>query len=261
MGQALVTVAGFVTNGGAATTVVTPAPGDSITIPNFNVGSEAWLESFSATGGTVDFVRIRSPRMHDAAQGIRTWIGSPTTVPLIGWGGLENLYPGDTPIVEIDTTGAGSGVILLQYGFTDLTGSNPRFTTEADVLARGQHLMGCEVDLAGGAIGNWSPGVSLNANFDNFEAGNDYALVGYTCSVTTAGISIQGPDTSGWKVGGPGSNDPKVTRDYFVQLSANSGRPYIPIINANNKASTHLQNVDAAANTATKVTLFLVELS
>lgn len=261
MGNAVQTIAGFVTGAGAGTTVVTPAPGDSFQVPSFDLSSKAWLEQVTVHGGTVDFVRVRSPRLHDANQGLRLNVGATPPRNLLPWFNSEVLYPSDAPIVEIDQTAAGSNGIMLHYGFDDLPGVMPRLAHWSDVQPRIVHVMGCEVDVTSGAIGNWGASAALNSSFDNFESGADYALLGYVLAAQCLGIAVSGKDTGNLKVGGPGTSDAFLTHDYFINWSEKTGRARIPIIAANNRGSTVLQNVDSAAATASKVTLYLAQLA
>lgn len=260
MGHALQTISGFVSPGAASTAVVTPSPGDTFQVPSFAIGSKARILDVYASGPTCDFVRIRSPRMHDANQGLRLSVGATKQRSLVSQQVSEVLYPSDTPIVETDGTGVGVTAILATYEFDDLDGVTPLLGMADDIAARTVHIMGCEVDVVAGAIGNWGASAALNANFDNFEAGVQYALLGYNTTVSVHGIAITGKDTGNLKIGGTGASDALVTSDYFMRLSKETGRPLVPIIQANNKAATVCQAVDIAAATATHVTLLLAQL-
>jgi hypothetical protein len=261
MPRALQTIAGFATNGGAATTVATPAPGDSFAVTSFTGSGTAMLEQVNASGASTDWVRVRSPRMHDAQQAVRLWTGANGGHNMLPWGTNQPLYSSDVPIVEIDTTAAASGGVLLTYGYTDLPGVQPSLDVWSNIEPRIQQILGAEVSLAGGAIGAWSAGVAINAAYDVFEANQSYALLGYRCSVACLGIKITGTDTGNLGIGGPGAVDGLQTQNYFAEASVKTGRPYIPIIQANNKASTLVANVDSAANTATIVNLIFALLS
>jgi len=261
MPRTLQTMAGFFTAAGAGTNVATPAPGDNFSVASFSPSSKAYLENVSAAGATTDFVRIRSPRLHDVNQGLRLFTGATKQRNLLPWGMNETLYSSDNPTVEIDATGAGSGGILVTYGYDDLNGGNPRLDVWPSIQPRIVHVSGVEVDVTSGAIGAWGNGAAINSSFDNFEAGADYALLGYICSEPCLGVALTGKDTSNFKIGGPGDGDPIKTREYFINAANETGRPFIPIIAANNKGGTILQNVDVAAATAIKVTLLLAQLA
>jgi hypothetical protein len=257
---AIQTIAGFFTAVGAATSPATPAAGDSFAVAAYTSG-KAYLEQVYASGAQVDFVRIRSPRMHDANQGLRLWTGTTLRQPLIPWEIDQSLYPADVPIVEIDATGAGTNGVLLHYVYDDMPGAMPRLASPAEVLPRIVNVSGVEVDVTSGALGQWGASAAINSLFDNFEAGADYALLGYTCSAACLGISITGKDTGNLKIGGPGDANAFDTRDYFIKWSEYSGKSCIPIIAANNKGSTVLQNVDIAAATVVKVSLIMAQLA
>lgn len=261
MPRAIQTISGFFTAVGAGTSVVTPAPGDTFNVPSFDINNKARLLQAYASGTTVDFVRFRTPRAHDANQGLRLRVGATLRTELLPYDVSEVIYPADTPIVEIDATGAATNAILLDYEFDDLPGVAPRLAGVADIQGRLVHIMGCEVSVTSGAIGAWGASSALNSSFDNFEAGADYALLGYTVGTACHAIAVTGKDTGNLKIGGPGITDSFRTRDYFLKMSEYTGRPCIPIIAANNKASTVLQNVDVAAATVSAVTLLLGQLA
>lgn len=261
MPRAIQLINGFATVAAAGIATVTPAPGDTFTVPSFALTDSASLEQVWLNGASVDFARIRSPRMHDANQGIRMRTGGTNLAPLFVWGANQPLYPVDTPIVEIDQTAAASGTISALYSYSNLTGVNPRLATWQDVAPRIRQISGVEVLVsASAAIGSYSPGVALNSTNDNFEAGVDYALLGYLTSSSVSAISVVGQDTGNLRVGGPGPNDPKVTYRWFFEAAYWTGDAWIPIIAANNKGSTLVSQVSNIAAAAQSVTLFLAEL-
>lgn len=261
MPRSLQLVSGYYTAGAAGTGTATPSPGDTFNVPSFNISSQAYLAQVIASGASTDFVRIRSPRLHDANQGIRLYIGTTTHRNLLPWDNGEVLYPSDTPTVEIDETAAATGAISILYEFADLAGASPRLASWSEVRPRIQHISGVEVDVTSGAIGAFGTGAAINSSFDNFEAGADYAWLGWTTNAACHAIRLTGKDTGNLAIGGPGNVDPIETRNYWLTASQATGRPFIPIIAANNKGSTLLQNMDTAATTAVKVTLILAQLS
>jgi hypothetical protein len=252
---------GFFTAGAAGTGAVTPMTGDTFNVANFSLSSQAYLDQVWANGASTDFLRIRSPRMHDANQGLRLAVGGVVNVPLLPWELDQPLYPSDTPTVELDETAAATGAIAAIYHYQDLPGVNPRYATWEEISSRVINVSGVSVALGAiGAIGAYSAGAAINSSFDNFEAGADYALLGYEILAARLAIAIQGQDTGNLKIGGPGLADGRTTRDWFVKAGKDSGQPYIPIIAANNKGSTLVFQTDNAASAATVVTLIMAEL-
>lgn len=261
MGRAIQCLNGFFTAAGAGTGVATPMAGDTFTVPSVTPNTPARLETVWAQGASTDFIRIRSPRMHDANQGVRLRVAGAPTAPLIPWGTDQPLFPLDTPIVEIDETGAATGAIGVLYEYDDLPGVAQRLATWEEVDPRVLNIMGCDVTVGAIAgIGQYSAGNAINSLFDNFEAGYDYALLGYETSAGRLSIAVSGPDTSFLKVGGPGLADGRVTTDFFQRAARITSRPYIPIIAANNKGATNVFQTDNAASAAINVTLILAQL-
>lgn len=261
MPRSIQTQAGTFVAAGAGTGVVTPAAGDTFAVSSFLPTVRCELAQVWGKGSTLDFVRFRSPRLHDANQGLRLYVGTTQNRGLLPWELYEPLYPADTPTVEVDATGAATIGVCATYIYDDLPGGAPVLSDWPSIAGRIVHTMGCEVDVTSGAAGQWGASAAINSSFDNFEAGATYALLGYTCNAACLGIAITGKDTSNLKVGFPGDPDPVLSRRYFIDMAEQSGFGTIPLIQANNKSSTILQNVDTAAATAVKVTLLLAQLS
>lgn len=256
MPRCIKSVAGFFTAGGAGTNIATVSPGSSgtFTIDAFNNG-KAYLESLWSNGATTDFVRVRSGRVHDNQQGIRLQAGSIQRANLLPWPSQQTLYSVDNLTVEIDATGAGTGGIVLTYGFDDLGGTGQTVARWEEIQPRIVDIMGQEVDVTSSAtIGTYGAGVALNAFADNWKAGQQYALLGYVMSAAVTAVALNGVNTSGQDIAMPGDTDSRETRDYFKKWAWESGRACIPIFDANNKGATILKAVDVAASTATKWT-------
>jgi hypothetical protein len=261
MPQAYVLNSGFFTGAGAGTGIVTPMTGDTFNIANF-VNGGCYLEEIWAESALADFVSVKSPRMHDNNQGIRLRTLANTIDPLLPYEIEQPMYSGDTPVVSIDLTGAGTGAIATVTWYDDLPGAAPRLALWSDISSRVRNISGVDVALgAVGAIGAYSAGNAINSLFDNFQANADYALLGYETASSVLAIAVAGQDTSNLKVGGPGVADPKVTRDFFLKMEGGTGKPFIPIIAANNKGSTLVYQTDNSAHAAQNVTLILAELA
>lgn len=262
MPRTVKTVAGYYTGAGAGTGVATPSPGGvgNFTVDAFQSGN-CYLESIWAAGADTDFIRVRSGRMHDSSQGIRLRAGATAGVDLLPFGNGQKLFSNDNLTVEIDVTAAATGGIALTYGFDDLNGGNQSIATWSDVQSRIVEIMGQEVDVTSGAIGTWGAAVALDADEDNWKAGFQYALLGYTCQTACLALAVNGANTSGQDIGFPGSTDAFYTQDRFIRMAEKTGRQCIPIIDGNNKGSTTLKSVDVAGATVSNVTLILARLA
>lgn len=262
MGVAYTLSAGFATNPGATITAVTAATPDTFNVQNFDTSDSAYLEQMWAKNATGGIVRIRSPRMHDPNQGIRSQTGATGGYLLLPYGIDQRLYPGDTPTVETSGGGAETDTVYALYSYSNLPGVSARLAAWPEVESRILDVSGTEIDVTTSATaGQWGTAVAINASFDNFKAGSDYAILGYSTSVSVGAVAFQGAETGAQKVGGPGTSDHIQTRDYFVRLSTESGRPFIPIFNANNKAAFNVLVNDPAVSTACRVSAILARIS
>lgn len=261
MARVLRSFAGFFTAGGAGTNAATLVAGGTgtLAVDAFSSG-KCYLEQLWAAGATTDFVRVRSPRMHDANQGLRLVVGATQRTNLIPWGSEVQVYSSDVPTYEIDATGAGSGVICGTYGYDDLGSGSVYLASWPEIQGRIVDVMSNQFAVTAGAIGAWGAGVALNNATDNLKADNSYALLGYTCSVGVAAFAINGTDTGNFDIAFPGDPDTRETRDYFIRLATTSGRAAIPVIQANNRAGTIVKSTDAAAATVSQLSLILARL-
>lgn len=262
MGIGFFLTTGRVTNPGATLTAITSNTGDTLQVPSFNKSSPAYLENAWAHEASPGVLRIRSPKLHDNVQGLRLTVPSAQAYPLLPMEVDQPLVTLDTLIVELSGGGAETDVAVLQQYITDMDGAAQNLATWEQIQPRILNVLTNEVDCAAPAtIGNWSAGNALNFTFDQLHATSSYAVLGYEVSAACAAIAVSGPDTSQLKLGGPGVTDPQSTRDYFVKLSRQSGRPHIPVIKQANKGATTVYTLSASAPAAINVGLILAELS
>jgi hypothetical protein len=262
MGTAFYLTTGRVTNPGAVLTAVTPNTGDVLQIPSFDRSTGGWLENAWAHEATPGVLRIRSPKLHDNVQGLRLIVPEATAKPLLPDEAEQPLVTLDTLTVELSGGAAETDVACLQLYIPNMDGASQNVALWEQVNPRIRNLLTNEVDCTAPAvIGNWSAGNALNATFDQLHADGMYAVLGYEVSAACAAIAIAGPDTSQLKCGGPGTLDSRVTRDWFVRQSLQSGRPHIPIIKAPNKGATLVYTLSASAPAAINVGLILAELN
>lgn len=261
---ALEIITGFVTAPGTTFTALTLAAGNSLTIRNTDLETDirmlnAWSDQQAAGN-----LRIRSPRLHDNVQGIRLFSVASEVEPLLPMQGPQKLISQDQLTVEL-TGSAVAGDIetacLLIY-YHELPGINARFITPDELNSRGVNVMATENTLALGTLGGYSGEESIVAEFDNFKANVDYALVGYLTSAECACIRWRGSDTGNLGIGGPGNELRKqLTANWFVHLSEMFDLPLIPVFNSANKNAILLDGAQDENGADPTVTSILVQLA
>jgi hypothetical protein len=254
MPAALEILTGTATAPGAVLTGLTMNPTDSNQIRSAAFGKPisligAW--AFNNAAGTLD---IRSPRLHDNVQGIRLNVVALDPDPLYpspdGYGWAQPLVPQDTLTLQLSGSAVGGQVevasILVYY--QDLPSIAGRFIDWPTVQKNGVNMMGQETTCVTGGAAGYSGTQAINAQFDNWKANTDYALIGYNVSTDQATVGWRGIDVGNLRVGGPCTKARRhITSSWFAGLSMAYGIPLIPVFNSQNKNAII---VDIAGNQA-----------
>jgi hypothetical protein len=252
------------------------ATNDSLSIISFYQGAQAWLEEVAAGDSASKMeVEIFSQRFGDNQNGLRMQqMFNPT---LSGADGVPQLlfprtvdiqvWTADTLNVSVNGTASDNANAVLQLYYTDIPGAGQRLASPSAVepvikqgIAGNSRVLGIEVTVTPGTTGNYGTSVALNANDDRLQADYDYALIGYTLDQPILSIGIRGPDTGYYRIPMFGHWDSRHTADWFLQQSRWRNSARIPVINANNKATTFLDGIHPTNAGATKVSLYLAQL-
>lgn len=253
---------GFALNPSTTITALTPCTGDSYTVRNVAQGTDVELIEAWAFTTTNLLFRYRSPLLHDAVQNARLKPTASQPTPLLSGYATQKLQPQDNLVVEI-TGGAAEtdlGALLLYYD--NLPGTNARLHHWAEVQPLIQEITVIEVDVTSNATaGQYSAAVAANANFDTLKRNIDYAVLGYECPVNGGSFGLTGVDTGNLRVGGPLTTLSFITRAWFADISAKTGKPCIPVINSANIAGVNIDVTAAATSTAFPIGVVLAQLT
>lgn len=261
MGLAIDSVAASITGAQAALTAATLANGDSSTVRSFMSPAWAKLEQVFYQATTPGSIRVRSPMMHDDVRGIMLTPGeTPVQFSLPAEVG-QQLYPQDTLTLEMSGgLAAETDVMVLSIYYQNLSGTSARLHSWGDISGNIKSIKPMEVDVAASVTaGQWND-VVITGTENLLHANTDYAVLGYLTDKPAAAIGIRGQDTGNLRITGPGVIRTLDTSDYFVQQSALTGAPHIPVFNSANKDSTYVSLIEATATQAHKVQLILAEL-
>jgi hypothetical protein len=251
---------GRVVNAGALTQV-TQNTADTATVRNFRAGSPAWLEGLWARSVAAQPLRVRSALLHDNTQGIRFNTEAAVVRNFIPEGAMQPLQPQDGLIVEVGSGGADASVAAWMVYYADLGGVDARLATWEQIRPLVQHILTVQVTVAAAAtLGDWSAGDALDTFSNLLKRNVDYAILGYVSEEDVAAIGIRGSETGNLRVGGPGTSEVIETRDWFKRMSAATGTPHIPVINASNVEATQVFQVNNLAGAQNDVQLILAQL-
>lgn len=256
------TVTGRATNPGSTLTALTPNTGDTFNVKSFPFSDSAKIIDVWAQTATIGVIRIRSPRLHDVAQGIRLRTSLSAARSLIPNEQIQPLQPQDVLIVE----GSGGGAETDIYSFSVLyeSASLPaaHLITEAEFMARQVNIFGAEVQITSGATaGQYGGSTALNATFDTWKRNVDYAIVGILSDTAGCTVGITGPDTGQTRIGMPMAVEPLQSHDYFVNLARRLNKPLIPVVNAANIGNTLIDAATSSTGATVNFTVICAELS
>lgn len=261
MGLAIDTVASSAVNPGGTVTATAAATGDSLTLRASAPGAKIYLDMIVRGGAATGRARIRSPRMHDNVSGFDFNTGQVISVypiPLEAW---NPLYPLDALIVEVTGGAAETDAVAFQVYYQDLPGVSARLHSLGDVQGVINNLKGQRVAVAAtGAAGTWTDTV-ITTTENVLKASTDYAVLGVITDLATTLVGIKGPDTGNLRVCVPGVTDSSDTSNYFAAMANWTGRPWIPVINSDNRFATFVSTFHHGATQAPNITLVLAELT
>lgn len=255
-------ITGRVTNPGTTLTALTMDTGDSATVKSFSFSDSAVIIDMWGQTATPGVFRIRSPRLHDVAQGMRIRTGAAVSRSLLPRTLNQPLKPQDVLTIEGSGGGAETDVFgaLILYNTNDLPTTRLISATEAD--ARAVNVFGAEVTVTTSATaGQYGGSTALNATFDVWKRNVDYAIFGIISDTAGCTVGITGPDTGQTRIGMPMAVESLVTHDYFQMLSQISGLPLVPVINAANIATTFIDCATTGTGATANFTVILAELS
>lgn len=268
MGKGLEVVTGFSTAPGvAAFAAETAATGNSFQVRSADVKSKVYLLDAWSFNQVAGQLRIRSPRLHDAVNGIRYRIPAALTLPRFGsavaGAFAQFLVPQDTLIVENQGSAVGgqieSSTLLIYYD--NLPGVAARLITNPQLQQYGVNRTTIQASITAVITGQYGGGVLVNAATQNLKANTDYALLGGETDTRGTVIRATGVDFGSLGVGFPAEPSiADVTESFFQNLSINLSLPLIPVFNSANFGGITVDLQTNQAGGTFIVDLNLVEL-
>lgn len=248
MGRAIDTVLAFATEAAASAfpTALAATPGDSLTVRSYKEGTKARLESVIYSAGGGERIRITSPLIHDNVTGL-TW--EPAEVPsqwILPPEASVELQRVDTLAVSGGIAAAGTITAGLVIAYEDLDGADAKLYSWGDIRGMIRKIKPIEVDLNAIAVGAWTD-TPINTTDKQLHADSYYAVLGYQVSAAVDILGFKGSATANLRVCGPGPVSSLDIAEYFITVSEKTGRPHIPVFNANDQGAF---NVSAASHVA-----------
>lgn len=274
MGYARILTTAFKSSltGGTFADTLAANSGDSLAISNYLTGAARITHAWgidSASVAELAWTLTRYESVHDTQRGLRVEI--PSLTP----GGAGNVaahtilkppfsipvFSGDTSTLTVSGTAADAVVVSYVTEYDDLPGVRATFATWEQVWALRATAIGLNnLPVASGTKGVYGSTRALNADDTRLSADKYYAILGVTAQTQVTTVALTSTTWGGQTIGIPvGALDLETTY-WFVKESKESGKPLIPIINANDAGNVLVKVADAAASTSPKLDWQMLEL-
>ncbi len=262
MPAAMEVISGHITNQNTLTNL-TLNTGDTLNVRSFDNSKKAYLLNTWALVTAAGITEIHSPRMHDNVHSIRFRVAANQAQPLLPLGQPQRVYPVDALTVQLagdNTAGRLQPQSLMMY-YEDVPGISARLMKQQDVFNRCVNIFAVETTITLAVTGDYSAAVAINANFDQFIANTDYALIGYVPDIAVGSIHWRGVDVGNVRVGGPGINNlVHLTSEWFLRISDELNLALVPVFNSQNKGGILLDALMTQAGGTLNVTSVLAQL-
>jgi hypothetical protein len=264
MGHAVDTVAAFSTQAGAGAFPIALAafPGDTLGVRAFPHTAKAWIHAILyGSNAAGQKLRVVSPLLHDNVTGL-TFIPpeNPAAFLLPTEAGIE-LSPVDV-ITFQGSCGAATTITggLVNY-YENVRGADAHLVRWQDISDNIKYYKSVEVSNGAIAVGAWTDTL-ITTTENQLHSDKDYAVLGYQVSAACDIVGVKGAFTGNFRNCGPGQAATLDVTEYYINMSENWRKPYIPVFNANDRFAISVSQANhvAIGGGAAEVILIVAEL-
>lgn len=244
--------------------------GNSATIRKFPDGFGANIIALWGKHQTTGEIRLLSPNLNEATQGIRVNDIAALVENLLPFGAINPVQSNDQITFQLTGSATGGdiefGACLIDYD--NLPGIQGNFIDADELRAMGGQVAVVENTLALGTSGDYTGQEAINAEMEILNRTDRYALLG--CSVSALALCIRylGIDTGNLGVGVPAYAAWRNQGiNWFVYLSeavrAATGKPgkTIPVLDATNQDNFLIDGVQDENGTDVLVKTYFQRLN
>lgn len=246
--------------------------GDSLSVSNYVNGGARITHAWASSSDAIfegEFLYSRYESVHDQQHGFRFEI--PSITP--GGAGLTaahtvfqppfkiDLFSGDTATISISGTTNDDVAVSYITEYDDLPGVKATFASWDQVKNLKTTTIGLnQLPVASGTAGAYGASRALNADDTRLSADKYYAILGCSVATPVTTVSLLSTTWGGQRIGIPVGALGLDNTMWFVTESIASGKPLIPVINANDAGNVLVQVADTEASTSPHVDWLMYEL-
>jgi hypothetical protein len=244
------TLLGMTTAAGTTFTTVTIGTNQSLTIRDSgrDMPKPLIVDMWGSFQGGTPIVRVRAASFPENQIGLYTRATTNVERPIIPFLPRQ-ISPQDT----LDWQQQGSATAGdIDYSFLQIYyRSSPTIPaialTYQELLRYQVGIVNAENTLTTGTAGNWGAGETFHAEQNPFHPDTYYALIGCVqqAAEPIGAIGYQAAGFGNVRIAVPGTNDPRVTANYFVELALRTGLPTIFVFKSSSLGTTV---IDCAVN-------------
>lgn len=261
----LTTVSKVGTTGGTFADTLSAVAGDSTTVGTYFTGGarvfKAWgIDAISIA--EIAWYYTRTDSTQDTTYGLRTMIpsaalggaGTNAEFNLLGKYQQIPVFSADVPTIKASSTASDNIVMAYLTEYDNLPGSGAIFDSWSNVNSTNPPVVSFNCNaVASGTVGTYGAARALNTDDTRWVAQRYYAILGFSVKTQVTTIAMKLFETGNLLLGAPMGALRLDQRDFFVELSADRGKPLIPIMLGTNAGNGFLYVSDGEANTSPKI--------
>jgi len=218
-------------------------------IDSDSIAEIAWY--YGRTDSTVDTTYGLRDMIPSAALG-----GAATNAAFSVLGHQQQIpvFSADVPTIKVSSTASDDVVMSYLTEYDNLPGASALFESWSNVNATLPPVTSfvCNA-VASGTVGQYGSARAFNTDDTRWVAQRWYAILGFSVKTQVTTVAMKAFETGSLLIGAPCGSLFLNQRTFFVDLSADRGKPLIPVINGANAGSAFLYVVDAEASTSPKI--------
>lgn len=251
--------------GGTFADTFVASSGDSQTVANYQSGGARVFQAWGIDSDSIaetSWYYTRTDSTQDTTYGLRCMIpsaalgGAATNAAfnILNDGEVINVFPSDVPTIKATSTASDDLVLGYLTEYDNLPGSAGIYDSWQSVSGPRSVAVSFNCNaVASGTVGSYGASRAFNTDDTRWVALRYYAILGFSVKTQVTTIAMKTFESGNNIIAAPMGSLNLNQRTFFKQLSADRGKPLIPILNGSNVGNAFLYCIDGEASTSPKI--------